>query len=300
MKINPLLVHPPPEPDDTIASWLERLAKENHMNFGTFLAYIYECSRHLGFLEALHQLTRIHVNIISSMHDEFKENFWEDYKSCPFKDCDYKKDYYYEIVHHLMQTHDLGITWYHCPEPDCDFKAKKKVKLEEHVTKTHDPDATLYICEYCDYYITNRKQNLERHVRRVHEKGKFFFCNLCGLQSRTRKDWFNHLRIDHGIWTFISLDPTRRDDGYHCPYCEEIIQERLELSKHVKNEHGESGKIKCPHCRFVSNSRKEHSKHLRDCHAFGNWFKCNLCGQEGKDKRIFIWHLKNEHDIRML
>jgi hypothetical protein len=29
----------------------------------------------------------------------------------------------------LMQTHDIGVTWFECPEPDCDYKAKKKMLM---------------------------------------------------------------------------------------------------------------------------------------------------------------------------
>jgi uncharacterized C2H2 Zn-finger protein len=297
--IKPLLFHPPPDSDDTVASWMDKLAKMNHVRFGTFLSYISNCSKHLGFLQALSVLTLVPIEIISTLHDEFKDRFWNDYKSCPINHCPYKKNSFHEIVHHLMQTHDLGITYFQCPEPGCGYKAKKKGTLKEHVARMHDPTATVYTCEFCDSSVTVHARVLEEHVRRIHDKGKFFSCSICGCFSRTNKDWFKHVRDEHSIWTMIRLNPAREDDGYHCPYCGYVIEERLQLSVHVKNEHGEAGKIKCPYCRHESTSRKQHSKHLRDCHEFGNWYKCLLCGHQDKDKRMFTWHLSNEHDIRI-
>ena len=292
--IKPLLVHPPPARDDTIAKWLVDLARVNNIPFRMFFAYIMDCAKYRAFFQILSDLTRVPIEILTGMCNEFKDRFWEDPCACPVMYCDYKSRSPTDVFQHLRKTHEIGVVYFPCPH--CAFKAKERKTLEIHVKLMHEIHVVIHECKFCDYK-TKRNADLDRHQETVHGVGVHHSCGFCDYQSIRVKDWFDHLRYEHGVWTILRFDPTRSDDGYHCPYCESIMESRSELTSHVKLSHEERGTTACPHCRFTSMTRKEHSKHLREKHALGNWYKCNLCGFKNKDKRMLKWHLSNKHDI---
>ncbi len=101
----PLPAHPPPKRDDTIFSWMKKLANANECPMKVMFAYVTNRARERGFLEALHLLTRVPIETISMMDNEFRDEFWKYPKQCPFKECDYTTRKKTSIIKHLNKKH---------------------------------------------------------------------------------------------------------------------------------------------------------------------------------------------------
>ncbi len=105
--IKPLLVHPPPKADDTILGWVKKLASANSVSNRVMFLYLTEKAKQVGFLPALHVLTRVPLDGIEGIDNEFKEEYWKNARQCPIKGCSYKTKKRSTILRHLNLNHGL-------------------------------------------------------------------------------------------------------------------------------------------------------------------------------------------------
>ena len=71
---------------------------------------------------------------------------------------------------------------------------------------------------------------------------------------------------------------------YYCDHCPETWNKKLEISKHIWNEHVHDPHI-CIHCGKVFNTTKKHRDHVRKVHEYKNREPqlCTLCGKTFND-----------------
>jgi hypothetical protein len=105
--IRPLLVHPVPEADDTMLWWIKKLAGSNNVDNRTMFVYITGLAKKHGFFQALHALTRVPLERIKKMENEFRDEYWENTKRCPLKTCEYTAKWQATIRKHLKKFHDI-------------------------------------------------------------------------------------------------------------------------------------------------------------------------------------------------
>ena len=79
-----------------------------------------------------------------------------------------------------------------CDECDASYPVRKS--LTNHKRLKHG-DAKQFNCEKC-VYTTTRKENLQQHVKSVHEKVKVI-CETCGKNFSDKSNLNKHVRQLH-------------------------------------------------------------------------------------------------------
>jgi len=162
-----LPIHPPPNFQEKLTEWVDRLAIANRTPFRIMFRYIGKHSREMGLIDALDFLTGVETKDILKLENDFKPQFWDNPKECPIIDCDYiSKRNYADVYTHLIHHHDLGIEWYNCPH--CEHQAKSKWSIKEHLKFIHNIGTTTYQCQECDFNNID-KSVLKRHIRLKHD-----------------------------------------------------------------------------------------------------------------------------------
>ncbi|MHA1130952.1 MAG: TniQ family protein [Candidatus Helarchaeota archaeon] len=118
----PLPAHPPPRPGESIGNWIARLASANKTSFKLMFFHINRISKSIGFLTALSEFTRVPIQQLQKLSNEFKPEFWKNLKQCPTKKCNYTAHKPHRIINHLCGAHNLGVKWQYCPI--CVYKTK--------------------------------------------------------------------------------------------------------------------------------------------------------------------------------
>ncbi len=119
--VKPLPAHPPPDPNESIGKWIEKIGNANLIKFNLMLDYIMNFADEIGFEKTLNLLTRFPIKKIIELENEFKEEFWRNCKECPIKGCKYISYNKTNIFYHLAIRHHLGGKWY-----KCELKSKYK------------------------------------------------------------------------------------------------------------------------------------------------------------------------------
>ena len=80
------------------------------------------------------------------------------------------------------------------PCDQCDASFPVRMSLSNHKRLKHG-DAKQFNCEKC-VYTSNKKENLQQHVRSVHEKVKET-CETCGKNFSDKPNLNKHIKNKH-------------------------------------------------------------------------------------------------------
>ncbi|TKJ19948.1 MAG: hypothetical protein CEE43_13795 [Promethearchaeota archaeon Loki_b32] len=105
--IKPLPTHPPPDPNESLGKWIEKIGNTNLIEFNIIMDYIMNYIDKIGFEKTLHLLTRCPIDKIIDLENEFKDGFWKNRKECPIKGCKYISHNKTNIIYHLATRHHL-------------------------------------------------------------------------------------------------------------------------------------------------------------------------------------------------
>jgi hypothetical protein len=105
--IKSLLIHPTPEEGETILGWIKKLASSNHVDNRTMYYYITGIAKIQGFLQTLSKITRVPLDRIEKMENEFRDEYWKNGKRCPLKECGYTAKRSSTMMRHLNMEHEL-------------------------------------------------------------------------------------------------------------------------------------------------------------------------------------------------
>jgi len=260
--IERLLSHPVPRFDESVGSWIERIAADNQIQFNTLYWHILSLAQELGFIQALNKLTDVSVNRIAHLTNEFQRDFWRAPQRCPIKGCDYGPHTPTEISTHLQTEHNLGRNLLRCPYCTHQILQMKRGKLVKHIKLVHEDEIKWWgKCPYCDY----------EPIRRVF--------------------LIHHLITDHGLKLPLN----------DCLYCDYLAKNEFDLKSHLWNAHGVKREHQCPQCEYQSQDYTIFISHLRGIHAHDrhilNENMCSYCEYKTQNKALFEHHLWIKHNI---
>ncbi|CAC5412391.1 KRAB [Mytilus coruscus] len=135
-------------------------------------------------------------------------------------------------------------------------------------------------CPHCPLYCSS-KNNLKRHVDRVHLNIKKYLCNECGKRFKGRDAYLYHAKRH--------VDPFGRD--FECHIC----------SKKIATEKEGAGKIyNCPldDCDGIFCSTTDLRLHMRR-HNNEKPYECSICFKSFAVKSRLIRHLRNVHSLTL-
>ena len=164
----------------------------------------------------------------------------------------------------------------------CDATYPVRHSLSNHKRLKHG-DAAQFNCTKCTY-ATTKKENLDQHVRSVHEKIKVT-CDICNKEFSKTPNLNKHKRQKHPetlqtkrkateyletqpkrikITQPESNDDTNKINGFECKICKQEFKELYNLNKHIKNVHEEK-KLKCQNCSYATNDAPSIQRHTESC-----------------------------------
>ena len=130
-------------------------------------------------------------------------------------------------------------------------------------------------CEKCDFSTTS-ENGLKTHVTRKHknpqDNTQDIFpkqCSLCDQNVNNKKEMKKHMRTHSYKWV-----------QFQCEHCEFIGGEEIDMEVHTAKLHGEN--IECGLCDYEATDVENLEIHLTTC----EYYKCGLCGE-------IIWQFTN-------
>ena len=126
-------------------------------------------------------------------------------------------------------------------------------------------------CPLCKYEVSSRIQDLQKHIKNVHEGKRDHKCRNCGKEYTDKKNLIQHIKRVHG-------DNVRDEQ---CTECGKLYFTKQVLNRHVKYVHDKQGhpsglKTKCEFC-GKSFSKNFMQKHLKAVHKGSRDYVCHIC-----------------------
>lgn len=166
-RLRSLPVHPRPRPGEYLARWMERLAAANRVEFCVLFRFIRKHVNESGLETTLAMLTGVPVEIIKSLDNPFRVDFWKSPAECPFKGCGYKtKNEHALLANHLAYKHELGVEWFYCPY--CMFKSKYRSRFKKHLGRKHYMHEFVKKCPKCNERV-NILKDMNAHLKIKHD-----------------------------------------------------------------------------------------------------------------------------------
>ena len=93
-------------------------------------------------------------------------------------------------------------------------------------------------------------------------------CKLCSFEAKSVSGLKIHMRRKH-TYKDIETFPIK------CDFCDELLENRLKLKRHMKEHSYINAKYKCVDCDYFCKSELEMEVHIGKEHSDG--FECGLC-----------------------
>lgn len=152
---------------------------------------------------------------------------------------------------------------------------KRLGALETHM---HYHTNILLSCKECSKTF-GTKIAYDRHVAKHANRYKFL-CNICAKK-------FSH--SGH-----LTLHLKQHEVGKQCLFCDTKFDTKIELHKHMRNEHLMQAKYLCTICTIVFPTREEYGEHLK-MHKESGEFLCELCPKRFATSFTLKNHVKQVH-----
>ncbi|CAL4178848.1 unnamed protein product [Meganyctiphanes norvegica] len=154
--------------------------------------------RHKGKRPPLHQCKR--CDFQCTLKDGLNKHMQSHTKKHKCLLCDYRCANRPTLNKHILRH--TGEKPFACDW--CDYRATSKGLIRAHVVvhstiKKHE-------CLYCSF-ATNRKQELLRHVERIHIKEKPYICEFCPYASSQRSELNKHVKLKHNEFKPAQIRP---------------------------------------------------------------------------------------------
>nr|XP_022917746.1 zinc finger protein 62 [Onthophagus taurus] len=185
----------------------------------------------------------------------------------------------------------------------CDVKFLLNIQLRKHCEREKHPYANTASdayqnrnnCDKCDH-VFKSKVALQRHKKRVHQDS-FNFCSVCNL---TFSNIFDAKRHRSSTQHRIALQSSKRnsstgkDPKKKCIYCEDILDNIIELRNHLSEKHPEHN-YSCSMCGKSFVIAQDLTVHLRNkscsySYQDKNTKTCDVCLFSTTSESELIFH----------
>ena len=127
-------------------------------------------------------------------------------------------------------------------------------------------------CSICPYQAV-LKNNLNQHIRTVHDKVRNHICKICGYAASRGYNLRIHMKHMH--------DKIKDNICEECGYA---ASEKGDLKKHRDAVHNTGEKFKCGLCPYESSWKRHVAKHMRDKHQRENNIQRRFGGEVPKEE----------------
>ena len=125
----------------------------------------------------------------------------------------------------------------------------------------------MHSCTVCGTKFT-RKDNLEEHVKAVHEGIKRFQCSHCEYMTAFRSNMKKHE---------ISLHADTVSELHQCQRCDKKFASMGSLNQHVRGAHEGIKPYQCAQCNHKTDRKSSLNKHIQHMHERVKHYVCDLC-----------------------
>lgn len=182
--------------------------------------------------------------------------------------------------------------------PSCDFFTQNPRLYLYHLRDVHNQKIRVYECPNC-LYASKHFQKLLRHSKMVHGTSEGVNPAETSRKSRRRSNVDladdgeeSQLDEDVGIDEMLPEDPDR-PVLFKCSVCAFTSRNRVQLSKHEREEHIKTKFFRCSKCTYVTHIKARYTKHVK-YHSMP-MIKCDMCDFRTPYKWNLDRHCKNHN-----
>ena len=147
---------------------------------------------------------------------------------------------------------------YKCEFKNCAYKCSSKDNLQRHIKTVHNQIKD-FICnvEDCDYKCS-QNTTLQRHIKQVHNKIKDFECNFCDYKCSRNSDLQKHIKQVHN---------KIKDCICNIEDCDFKCSSNSSLQTHIKQVHTRIKDFECFYedCDYKCSSNGALQRHIKIC-----------------------------------
>ena len=151
-----------------------------------------------------------------------------------------------------------------CKCPHCEYTCSKNSNLNRHIKRIHNKIKD-FQCPHCDHKCSENG-NLLAHIKQIHTKIKDFECGLCNYKCSTNGHLQRHIKQVH----------TKVKD-FECPTCDYKCSDNGHLQRHIKRIHTKIKNVQCPTCDYKCSTNSDLQTHIKQIHSKVKDCLCPTC-----------------------
>lgn len=161
--------------------------------------------------------------------------------------------------------------------------ATEIIAIETNIKKEPKKFYKRALCGLCgnSYY----KDQLQRHIAKVHHKVKRYFCDICGHGTFLKCNMGSHM-AKHIAKEFR--------EQIKCDYCESTFTRNESLKNHMKIEHATPVMLKC-FCGKEFNLKHKLTTHIKRTHNNVRDHACDSCDRRFFTPKELKVHILKQH-----
>ena len=165
---------------------------------------------------------------------------------------------------------------------------------KDHIVEVHSENQALlrkpknvykqsFRCEICEKYFKLKSQ-MQRHVKKVHEKASETKCDLC---DKTFYDASSLLYI---------LTVHKKVKNVQCKICNISFPLKGTLKRHILIVHEKIKDFQCVTCNKSFSMKRDLERHVSNVHEMRKDFKCESCEKTFSQKGHLNRHTSSVHE----
>ncbi|CRL04067.1 CLUMA_CG017181, isoform A [Clunio marinus] len=198
---------------------------------------------------------------------------------CPLCETRFLKEH--ALKRHIFRYHAIS-----CEH--CEFKAVDQASIDKHIKSKHIKIFRKNVkpnkCPICKKML---KLDMERHIRKVHQKIKNCFCDLCGFGVFHKFAMRQHMLSQH------------LPKKLKCNECEYVTAKKKLLKLHYEARHNrKKSTVNCLLCGKFYKNEKVLETHIQRVHERVKNFSCDICDRKFFKNNELKAHKLHNHSSR--